>query len=196
MSRHHRLLPLVGVLSLLLAVTSWSAEQPRRVSPKKPQTTASVTPGKVPTPAVIAPATTGIATSAAAPLYKLDWYSVNGGGALDASSASYKMGLSVGQPVAGDAASATYRMGIGFWHGTGGCDCPLQGDVNGDLVLDVFDVIAVIGIAFSGEPDPHDAGCPATRGDVNFDNVTDVFDLIYLIASAFSGGPMPVNPCN
>ncbi len=196
MSRHHRSLPLLGVMSLLLAVTSWSVERPRQISPKTSQTTASVTPAKLASPAVIAPATPGIAANATAPLYELDWYSVNGGGAMDASSASYKMGLSVGQPAAGEAASATYRMGIGFWHGAESCNCPFQGDVNGDLALDVFDVITVIGIAFSGDPDPRDTGCPATRGDVNFDAGTDVFDLIYLIDAAFSGGPMPVNPCN
>jgi hypothetical protein len=128
-------------------------------------------------------------------LYKLDWYSVNGGGAIDASSASYKMGLSVGQPVAGTASSATYQMGIGFWYGAGGCSCPHLGDVNADLSLDVFDVIAVIDIAFSGALDPRDPSCPTTRGDVNNDASTDVFDLIYLIAAAFSGGPLPVDPC-
>jgi hypothetical protein len=62
-------------------------------------------------------------------------------------------------------------------------------------VLDVFDVVDVIGIAFSGELDPQDSECPKTRGDVNSDGVTDVFDVIYLIATAFSGGPDPVNPC-
>ena len=105
------------------------------------------------------------------------------------------MGLSVGQPVVGTASSATYLMGIGFWYGAGGCSCPYLGDINGDLGLDVFDVIAVIDIAFSGALDPSDPGCPTTRGDVNNDASTDVFDLIYLIAAAFSGGPLPVDPC-
>jgi hypothetical protein len=75
------------------------------------------------------------------------------------------------------------------------CDCPKQGDINGDGVIDVFDVIDVIGIAFSGGTDPKDPDCPTTRGDVDNNSVSDVFDVIYLIATAFSGGANPVNPC-
>lgn len=76
------------------------------------------------------------------------------------------------------------------------CDCPHQGDINGDGVIDVFDVIAAIGIAFSGDPDAQDPSCPRSRGDLNGDGVVDVFDVIYLIGTAFGGGPEPVNPCN
>ncbi len=80
-----------------------------------------------------------------------------------------------------------------------GCNCPYQGDIasrpTGDGVIDVFDVIEVIGIAFSESPDIQDPQCPKTRGDVNNDGVMDVFDVIYLIATAFSEGPMPVDPC-
>ena len=77
----------------------------------------------------------------------------------------------------------------------GSCNCPLQGDINADLAIDVFDVIALIGVAFSGDPAIADQNCPADRSDVNWDGGTDVFDVIYLIATAFSGGPNPVNPC-
>ncbi len=79
------------------------------------------------------------------------------------------------------------------------CNCIHQGDLaqnRGDGVIDVFDVIAEIAIAFSGEPDLYDPFCPTTRGDVNNDTVTDVFDVIYLIDHAFSGGPTPADPCN
>jgi hypothetical protein len=83
------------------------------------------------------------------------------------------------------------------------CDCPQQGDVApalegggfGDGFIDVFDVIGVIGIAFSEGLDIQDPQCPTTRGDVNNDGVVDVFDVIYIIATAFSEGPNPVNPC-
>ncbi|MBI5869146.1 MAG: hypothetical protein HZB43_12815 [candidate division Zixibacteria bacterium] len=72
--------------------------------------------------------------------------------------------------------------------------CPFQGDINGDGVIDVFDVIGVIGIAFNGEPDPQDPTCPITRGDANNNLVTDVFDVVYLIEYAFNGGPPPIDP--
>jgi hypothetical protein len=77
----------------------------------------------------------------------------------------------------------------------GTCNCPQQGDINGDGYIDVFDVIEAIGVAFSGSPSIQDPLCPKTRSDVNNDGVTDVFDVIYLIDVAFSGGPMPVDPC-
>jgi hypothetical protein len=74
-----------------------------------------------------------------------------------------------------------------------GCACPNQGDVdvvNSPGVVDVMDVIEEIAIAFSGNPDPQDAGCPTTRGDVDRVNsigVTDVMDVIKIIGIAFSG---------
>ncbi len=75
------------------------------------------------------------------------------------------------------------------------CDCPHQGDINADLVIDVFDVIAAIGIVFSGDPDVQDLACPTTRADVNNDAAADLFDVIYLIDHSSSGGPAPLDPC-
>lgn len=77
----------------------------------------------------------------------------------------------------------------GFWDG-----CPNQGDVaRNDGVVDVFDVIMEIDIAFIGAPDILDPHCPVTRGDVFYcDNYVDVFDVIQEIEIAFSGG----SPCN
>ena len=75
------------------------------------------------------------------------------------------------------------------------CHCSNQGDLNGDGVLDVFDVISVIGIAFGGNPDPQDQGCLETRGNVDNCGATDVFDVVYLIGTAFNGGANPVDPC-
>ena len=79
------------------------------------------------------------------------------------------------------------------------CTCPHQGDIaarpTGDGVIDVFDVIEEIAIAFSGSPDIQDLQCPKTRGDVDNNGATDVFDVMYLIATAFSGSGNPVNPC-
>ncbi|MBI5868927.1 MAG: M36 family metallopeptidase [candidate division Zixibacteria bacterium] len=75
------------------------------------------------------------------------------------------------------------------------CDCPHQGDINGDLSIDVFDVIAAIAIAFSGDPDVQDPACPITRTDVNNDAAVNLFDVIYLIDHQASGGPAPLDPC-
>jgi hypothetical protein len=64
---------------------------------------------------------------------------------------------------------------------------PARGELNGDGVIDVFDVVALIEMIFSGEPMPD----PPELVDVNCDGVPDVFDVIYLIDYAFSGGAAP-----
>ncbi len=79
------------------------------------------------------------------------------------------------------------------------CVCLHQGDIAvrpaGDGMIDVFDVIEEIGIAFSGALDPQDPQCPRSRGDVDNNGISDVFDVLYLIATAFAGGPNPIDPC-
>ncbi len=76
------------------------------------------------------------------------------------------------------------------------CSCPDQGDVqNNDHLIDVFDVIQEIAIAFSGGSDTSDPACPTSRGDVkNADHLVDVFDVIKMIEIAFSGGTAD-DPC-
>jgi hypothetical protein len=60
------------------------------------------------------------ARTSSAAAYQLDWYSINGGGTISASSPNYNGGFSIGQSVAGEASSTNYSMGIGFWYGAGG----------------------------------------------------------------------------
>jgi hypothetical protein len=82
------------------------------------------------------------------------------------------------------------------------CMCPSQGDVNppppadppGDGMVDVFDVIQEIAIAFSDGVDITDPMCFTSRGDVNNDGYVDVLDVIQIIAMAFSGG-IACDPC-
>jgi hypothetical protein len=137
------------------------------------------------------------ATMSTSATYEIKWQSINGGGG-NIQSSNYDIQSSIGQSATGYATSANYEMGAGYWYRVRGkteCSCPTQGDIISDAAIDVFDVIGIIGIAFSEEPDPRDPLCPATRGDVNYDGFTDVFDLTYLIATAFSEGPKPVDPC-
>lgn len=78
------------------------------------------------------------------------------------------------------------------------CVCGKHGEINGDGIFDVFDVIAAIDGVFAGaEPPPVDADCPPHihRGDFNCDQLYDVFDLIALIDYVFAGGSGPCNPC-
>ncbi|MBI5869282.1 MAG: hypothetical protein HZB43_13510 [candidate division Zixibacteria bacterium] len=75
------------------------------------------------------------------------------------------------------------------------CLCLWQGDIDANGVMDVFDVIQLIQIAFVGADPFPDPGCPTTRADYNNDGVVDVFDVIAIIKGVFSNGPPPADPC-
>jgi len=120
-------------------------------------------------------------------LYHLNQYSINAAGAIDDSSANYKLGLSLGQPIVGTASSASYQTGTGFW----GEPCLFNcGDANGDGQINVGDAVFLINYVFKGgsAPDPLEAGDANCDGDVN------VGDAVYLIAYVFKGGPEPCCP--
>ena len=83
--------------------------------------------------------------------FQLNWLSINGGGAINASSTNYQLGLSVGQSVAGFATSSSYQMGIGFWYGaaSGAPACgAAKGDLNGVGGLSPADAILMLNCAF------------------------------------------------
>jgi parallel beta-helix repeat protein len=63
----------------------------------------------------------------------------------------------------------------------------LRGDVNGDGVIDVGDVVFLINYLFKmgSVPDPYQ------RADSNCSGIVDVGDVIYLINYLFKGGPPP-----
>lgn len=66
-----------------------------------------------------------------------------------------------------------------------------RGDANVDFLIDIGDVITILGYLFSGEVGPE---CEA-RMDVNDDNALDIGDGIYLLNSLFlSGSPNPPEP--
>jgi hypothetical protein len=138
-------------------------------------------------------------TSSAA-TYSLDWYSINGGGTIDASSTNYKLGASVGQSVAGAASSPSYQLGIGFWYGAGGgCSCPCKYDPQCDGVIsDILDVTLTINRAFRGAASVQDPSCPVERTDVNASSATDVIDVTKVINVAFRGMSVAsqyIDPC-
>ncbi|HEX7400765.1 MAG TPA: SBBP repeat-containing protein [candidate division Zixibacteria bacterium] len=63
----------------------------------------------------------------------------------------------------------------------------LCGDVTGDDVVDVGDVVYLINYLFKNGPAPD----PLQAGDVNLDAVVDVGDVVYLINYLFKSGPPP-----
>jgi hypothetical protein len=65
------------------------------------------------------------------------------------------------------------------------------GDLNGDGLADVLDIIVLIGVAFQGETTP--GGMAAA--DVNGDCFVDVMDVVYIIDYVFLNGPAPGPGC-
>ena len=64
----------------------------------------------------------------------------------------------------------------------------VKGDLNHDGVMNVLDVVLLVGTAFRGGAYP----CPASVGDVNCDGVINVFDVVALVNHVFRGAPPPV----
>ena len=63
----------------------------------------------------------------------------------------------------------------------------LRGDVNGDWVINVADVISLINYLFTGGSAPD----PLWLGDVNCDEAVDVADVICVVNYVFLGGSLP-----
>lgn len=142
-------------------------------------------------------------TAASSPnAYDIDWYSINGGGTVNASSTNYRMGASIGQSVAGSASSVSYIMGIGFWYGAsapGGCACDCHGNPVCDAAIcDVLDVVSGVNVAFRNFPpavDPN-AACPYQMTDVDCSGFTTVIDVVKFVNVAFRNGNPAVEFCN
>lgn len=75
------------------------------------------------------------------------------------------------------------------------CLCGHQGDPNGNGLIDVLDVVALVDRSFGGATCTKDPICPAERCDFNGDGATDVLDVVAVIDYAFSGGPPPAAIC-
>ena len=140
---------------------------------------------------------------ASATAYAIDWYSINGGGTVNATSTNYQTGASIGQSVAGAASSPSYQMGIGFWYGasgSGGCTCDCHGDPGGgcDGVQDILDVVQTVNVAFRGAAailDPN-AACPYEATDTNCSLSTDVIDVVKMVNVAFRGANAATEFCD
>jgi len=65
----------------------------------------------------------------------------------------------------------------------------MYGDANGDGVVDIDDVVALIEYIFV-QGDPPD---PSYYGDCNGDSLIDIDDVVYLISYIFTGGHPPQN---
>jgi hypothetical protein len=65
------------------------------------------------------------------------------------------------------------------------------GDVNGDYVVNVGDIVYLVTYLYKGGAAPL---CPIARGDANNDGVINVGDVVYLVTFAYKNGPQPKCP--
>jgi len=130
----------------------------------------------------------------AAPVFTMDWLSVNEGGATDVAAGNYQLGHSVGQNAAGFVAGTAYQMGFGFWYGTGaeGCPIALTGNVNLAGGVNSTDIIYLVNYVLKAGPAP--LPCAAS-GDATCNNVVNSTDIIYLVNYVFKAGPPPCDVC-
>jgi hypothetical protein len=96
--------------------------------------------------------------------------------AIDDSNNVYVTGASWGGGTATDYATIKY-MQLQF----------LRGDVTGNGVINLGDIVYLIGYLYRGGPPP----VPLQKGDVNCDREVNLGDLVYLINYLFKGGPAP-----
>ncbi|MCK4404453.1 MAG: N-acetylmuramoyl-L-alanine amidase [candidate division Zixibacteria bacterium] len=64
----------------------------------------------------------------------------------------------------------------------------LCGDANDDLIVNLGDIVYLVGYVFRGGSPPYD---PFERGDANNDCEIDLGDIVYLTSYVFQGGPPP-----
>ena len=62
---------------------------------------------------------TAPASSKPADAYTIDWYTMDGGGAMNASGGTFTLSGTIGQADAGTLSGGTYTLNGGFWNGIG-----------------------------------------------------------------------------
>ncbi len=64
-------------------------------------------------------------------------------------------------------------------------DC---GDINGDLKIDILDIVYLINFKYKAGPPPD----PQISADFNQDGEINILDVVYLINFLYKGGPLPI----
>ncbi|MCI0331559.1 MAG: hypothetical protein L0196_11570 [candidate division Zixibacteria bacterium] len=169
------------------------AEEATQAQPNTPAESATDKPAPVPVPVESTPNPASV-RSVSPQAFQLNWLSINGGGAINATSDNYRLGLSVGQSVSGYATSSSYQMGMGFWYGaTGAPACAAaKGDLNGSGGFSGADIVLLIQCTFNQNGTGTVGGdCNLCYSDVNCTGNLSGADIVLLIAATFNGAPFP-----
>jgi hypothetical protein len=121
--------------------------------------------------------------------YTLDWWTIDGGGAMWSAGETLQLSGTIGQVDAGPAlAGGGFELTGGFWVvtiGAGG----LRGDLNCDGAVNVFDIDPfVMALTSPAEYAVQFPGCDRMRADINGDGAVNAFDIDPFVVCLTSGG--------
>ena len=124
----------------------------------------------------------GAATAFAGPSggsFEITWYTIDAGGTNNASGGNFTLSGTIGQPDAGaEMTGGQFSLTGGFWPGVqNGPDCP--GDLNGDGMLNFFDVSAFLTAYNAMDP----------TADFNNDGMFNFFDVSAFLQAYNMGCP-------
>ena len=160
--------------------------------------------------ATAADAKDGTVASPEAPSFYMSRFVVTQGGATGSGEGSYRISLSVAQPVVGTVSSDSYTMDYGFWQPFGlggGCCVGLVGDANnsGDEQPTIGDISAIIDAKFITVSCDGIIYCPAeadvnqsggsnpTCNDITIGDLTILIDYLFITLPQ-NYGPLPECP--
>jgi len=187
---------IVLVAMAFFAVVVVYAQSDKQVQPKKAKQKAvpvqlkdKVEPKQI-TPAVSEPKVAPVNIPGRAPLagsrqgYKMVTDVLDGFGG-ESESDNYRIPInSGGQPSAiGISESDNYKVEAGYVHAA----FVKRGDVNGDGVIELGDIVYLINYVFRGGDPP----CPMEAGDANCDGIVELGDIVCLINYVYRSGPPP-----
>lgn len=115
--------------------------------------------------------------------HKIDWDVMDSEGG-NLSSNQFLLLNSLGQPPIGESNGGKFSMGNGYWYLF---QSFIAGDINGDGVVDIADVVYIANYILKSGPAPK----PFWAGDVNCDTWINLSDPIYLANYILKSGPPP-----
>jgi hypothetical protein len=195
----YRITSTAVILSLLMSVSVWAEKRLDNSDAKT--TTGTTDQTAIAVPAANVPQSEESTNAAGGPLgltpeivpipeipdeaaaYAVPWKSINGGGG-NASTATHKVSVSIGQTTIGFAATAAHQAGIGYWYGitAGGCDCGAQGDMNCDGIVQPIDVTFLVNWVYRDRNDICNApNCPYPTGDLDCSGLIQPIDVVLII---------------
>lgn len=114
------------------------------------------------------------ANSSQAQDFDLNWYTLDGGGAMFSTGGSFSLGSTIGQSDAGVMSGGTFTLTGGYWAGAGVLPCELLGDFDHDGATGLSDLAILL--AHFG------AAGGADDGDLDDDGDVDLQDLATLLS--------------